>query len=197
MKQIRNYHLRTERWRDIKDYEGLYQVSNFGRVRSFDKYIKCRNNHLRLLKGRILSNTIEKVLGYYVVGLTKNGVKEHFRIHRLVAEAFIPNPHNLPTVDHINAIRTDNRVENLRWADMKLQMNNEATKEHLIDYKYNRKDQSKPVLQYTLDGQFVAEYPSIIETQRQTGICRVAISRCCLGKPHYNTAGGYIWKYKE
>lgn len=113
-------------------------------------------------------------------------------IHRLVAEAFKPNIHNYPTVDHINRDRTDNRLENLRWAPWELQAKNSD--------RSNRESQikatSKPVQQYTLDGQFVAEYPSILEAQRQTGVCNVAIIQCCKNQKYRHTAGGYIWKYK-
>lgn len=176
-----------EIWRDIKDYEGLYQVSNLGRVRSLDHYVKSKGGK-RLVKGKILKPDLDK--GYLRVILYKDGKGKHIMVHRLVAETFKPNPHNYPTVDHINRIKTDNCVENLRWAPWELQAENKD-KENLI------KSLSKPVEQYTLDMIFVAVYPSIQEASRQTGIPESSISCCCRGLYGFKTAGGYIWEYAD
>lgn len=105
-----------EIWKDIKDYEGMYQISNMGNVRS----LMTKKN----LKPEIANG------GYLRVNLYKDGKGKKFRVHRLVAEAFIPNPDNKPTVDHINTIVSDNRVSNLRWFTYKEQITeNETTKE--------------------------------------------------------------------
>lgn len=176
-----------EEWRDIPDYEGLYQVSCFGRVKSLPRYVKCKGNSLKLKKESFLQPGISHN-GYYFVNLRKNKKSYGFRINRLVAQAFIPNPNNLPTVDHINRNKIDNRVENLRWADMKLQVSNS-------DVKLRIKTISKPVLQYTLDGRFVAEYSSTAEAERQTGIYHSSISEYCSGKRQ--SAGGYHWEYSK
>lgn len=164
-----------EIWRDIKGYEGLYQVSNLGKVKN-----SRTGELLKLSSG---------THGYLMVCLTKNGKQTTFRVHRLVAEAFIPNPDNLQTIDHINRIRTDNRVENLRWADMKLQSKNRDNKNRETLMKVC----SKPVHQYTLDMEFIIEYPSVREAARQLNINYRNISLCCLGKR--KSAGGYIWRY--
>lgn len=103
-----------EVWKDIESFEGLYQVSNQGRVRSLTREVRF-GPHTRMARGKMLSlNSLSN--GYPIVILT-NGVdvRKTAKIHRLVAEAFIPNPDNLATIDHINNIKTDNRVENLRW----------------------------------------------------------------------------------
>lgn len=199
MNHIRKHHLRTERWKDVKGYEGLYKVSNFGKVRSLDHYVKTRGEGLRISKGRMLSQAINKY-GYAVVVLCKNSITKNYRVNRLVAEAFKPNPHNYPTVDHINRIRTDNRSENLRWAPYELQQKNvdrESQRKKAKEKLQNRKDLSKPVCQYTLDMVFIKEYPSIREASRMTKINHECIRRCCNGNKNYSHAGGYIWKYKE
>jgi hypothetical protein len=177
----------VEIWRDIKDYEGLYQVSNLGRVRSVDHYVNYKNIKKRLILGKIL-NLNKDNRGYYVVTLSKDNVRKNYSVHRLVAEAFIPNPDNLPTVDHIDRNRLNNNVENLRWADYKLQQYN-------CDREAQAKALSKPVLQYTLDMVFVAEYPSAAEAARQTGISHTNIIGCCNSKYGYKSAGNYKWVY--
>ena len=171
----------VEIWRDVIGYEGTLQVSTLTRVRILDRIVYKVDGRVTHYKGRILKQCKDKA-GYYVVNTSINGIKKQLKVHRLVAEAFIPNPYNLPTVDHINRIRDDNRIENLRWADMKLQTEN-SDRELLF----------KPVLQYTLDGQLVAEYTGINEASRQTGICSSHITECCQGK--LKSTGGYIWCY--
>ena len=178
-----------EEWRDIAGYEGKYQISNFGRVKSLPRFIKSgksRNRKgYRLKKESIIQPSVS-YNGYLYVGLSNNNKVSCFRINRLVAQEFIPNPDNLPTVDHINRNRIDNRIENLRWASMKMQCNNS-------DIKSRIKVISKSVKQYTKDGIFIAEYESVSEAERQTGICHSSISEYCNGKR--KSAGGYIWKY--
>lgn len=131
----------VEIWKDIKGYEGLYQVSNLGRVKSLERIITKKNGVTLPIKEKILQYGIDRK-GYYFVGLYKNSKGKNKSIARLVAEAFIPNPDNKPEINHINTIRTDNRVwvnedgsieydkSNLEWCTHKENCNNPLTKEH-------------------------------------------------------------------
>lgn len=188
-----------ETWKDINGYEGLYQVSNLGRVRSLDKYVKSKNNSLKFCKGVVLKNSLYKKSGYFYVGLHKNGSFVKKTVHRLVAEAFIKNPYNLPCVNHINEVKTDNRVENLEWCTYLYNMlysnvldKANKNKPWIKATKESIKVCSKPVIQYTKDGKVISEYKSAVEAERTTGIKN--ISTVCNGRRLQ--AGGYIWKYK-
>ena len=108
-----------ETWKDIKNYEGIYQVSNLGRVKVLDRYIVrkrgTKSENTYHVKGRILRPGLDSVTGYYGIKLCKNGIKESFKIHRLVAVAFIENTYDKKYINHKNSIRTDNNVSNLEW----------------------------------------------------------------------------------
>lgn len=179
----------NEIWRDIKGYEGLYQVSSNGVIRSLDRYLPMPNGGEKLVKEKILKpNKINS--GYLCVGLSKNGKTKNYLIHRLVGEHFIDNSNNLPQIDHINTDKTDNRVCNLKWVTSKGNMNNPLT----ID-KINiiNKKSSKPIIQFSKDGEFIRKWNSVMDAQRELGIDNSSIIRCCKGKQ--KTAGGYIWRY--
>lgn len=104
----------NEIWKPIKFYENLYQVSNLGRIRSLDKKVPCRGGKLRLICGKIRSLQRDSN-GYLSVILCNNNIKCRYRVHRIVAETFIPNPENKPCVDHIDTNIENNQVSNLRW----------------------------------------------------------------------------------
>ena len=170
-----------EIWRDIKGYEGLYQVSNLGRVRS-----------LKFDKERVLSAGNCK-RGYLLVVLCKDGKPKPYKVHRLVAQAFIPNPDNLPQVNHKDENPTNNVVSNLEWCDSKYNNNYGTHTERSAKARKNHPNQSKPVFQYTKDGTLVKSYPSASEVMRQTGYAQGNISACCLGK--LPNTYGFIWSY--
>lgn len=170
-----------EKWKDIVGYEGIYQVSNLGRVKSLS------NNFSR--KEKILKNH-KNSGGYLRVVLSKNRKVKRYYIHRLVSEYFIDNPNNLPQTDHINTDRTDNRVENLRWVTHKENMNNPLTIDKIN--KMNKRS-SKPIIQFSKDGEFIRKWDSAMDAQRELGIKQGGIRECCKGKR--KTAGGYIWRY--
>ena len=111
-----------EEWRTIEGYEGLYEVSNLGRVRSLDMYVKGRYGNYRLHKGKVLSPAKDKN-GYLKVNLCYNGKDKIIRVHRLVAGAFVSNPDNLPEVNHKDEDKTNNNVENLEWCNRKDNIN--------------------------------------------------------------------------
>lgn len=115
--------------------------------------------------------------------------RKMYSVHRLVAECFTPNPDNLPQVNHIDEDKTNNDVSNLEWCDRKYNINYGTRNERVAE------KQSKPVLQYTLSGEFVKEYPSVSEVERQTGLKHSNICNCCNGK--LKTAYGFKWEYKQ
>ena len=125
-----------EVWKDIKGYEGLYQVSNKGRVKSLDRYAN-NNGTLQFRPERILKQNIQKVgrSRRCTVTLSKESKIKRIRVHRLVAEAFIPNPENKPQIDHIDTNMENNNVENLRWVTPKENMNNPLTRKRHSEVK--------------------------------------------------------------
>lgn len=177
---------KLEIWKDIKGYEGFYQSSTFGRARSLDTYRKSRNGTVRFCKGRILKLKTNNQ-GYLQVNLYKNGKVKTFRVHRLVAEAFLPNPDNLPEVNHKDENKLNNCVSNLEWCTSSYN-NNYGTRIEKVSKK-----QSKPVLQYTLDGKFVREWKSTAECGRN-GYNHGAVAACCRGE--LKKYKDFIWKYK-
>ena len=190
-----------EIWKDIEDYEG-YQVSNFGRVRSLDRY----DSRGWWIKGCILKLIMDKK-GYLNVGLSKNNQRKTFKVHRLVALHFIPNIENKPEIDHINTIKTDNTVwlnedgsvnydkTNLRWVTPKENSNNPLSIVNKSESKKGIKNhRHQPVLQYDKDGNFIREWDTMTEAETTLNITH-KIHVVCQGKR--KTCGGYIWKYKR
>lgn len=130
-----------EVWKDIPEYENLYQVSNLGRVRSLDRTV-YNNGGEELRKGTILKGgKTSRNSKYHYVGLSKDGKVTNKYVHRLVAEAFIPNPENKPTVDHVNRDTSNNTLVNLRWATYDEQVTNRNNKNiqnrKAINIEYN------------------------------------------------------------
>ena len=158
-----------EQWKDII-YEKDYQISNLGRIKSF-----------KWGKERILKQS-QCMNGYYYVNLSKNGIVKNYFVHRLVAEAFLDNPNNLPCVNHKDEDKSNNIVSNLEWCDRKYNQN----------YGTRTEKCSKKVYQYTLDGQFVKEWKSTAECGRN-GFNQSHVAACCRGE--LKTHKGYIWKY--
>lgn len=177
--------MKEEIWRPVKNYEGWYEVSSYGRVRSLDRVVVYSDGRKCLWKGKILKIRKDNV-GYLYCILYKNTRHKTSKVHRLVAQAFIPNPDNLPVINHKDEVKTNNRVENLEW----------CTQSYNINYGTRNEKVSKPVLQIDKNtGQVISEYQSLREAGRQLNIGNGSISRCCNGKQ--KTYKGYKWKFKE
>jgi hypothetical protein len=155
-----------EIWKDIEGYEGLYQVSNLGNI-------KALGNGGSNSKERIL-NPQKNNKCYLQVGLRKQGKRKFYLIHRLVAEAFINNPQNLPQINHKDEDKTNNQVNNLEWCDC----------QYNIDYSL-----SKQVLCVEID----KIYTSAHQVEKELGFSNSNIRKCCRGKQ--KTCGGYTWRY--
>ena len=190
-----------EIWKDIENYEGLYQVSNWGNVRSLDTLINCKgakniDKHIR--KGRILKKYIGTT-GYYTVNLSKNSKIKLARVHRLVAKTFIKNPKNHYCVNHKDGNKLNNKVENLEWCDFAFN-NKEAYRLNLKQNKYKGKygkdaQFSKPVIQYSKEAKIIKIWDNAEQVARELGYCANNIRAVCRGKR--KKANGFIWKYKE
>lgn len=174
-----------EQWEDIIGFEGLYKVSNLGNVMS-------------IRRNKLLSKMIDNY-GYHVVRLSNKGTFKTFKVHRLVAKVFLDNYSENLQVNHKNEIKTDNQVSNLEMCDNKYNCN----------YGSRRTVLARPVIQETLNGEFVKEWESAQEIERKLGYCRQVISSCCKGYQvdnHLNRgnkiypvhkAYNYKWRYKD
>ena len=192
----------TEEWRtavyDGEIYEGLYKVSNLGKILSL--------NYRNTGKAELM-NPVENTDGYFQVGLRKNGNTKMCYVHRLIAETFLSNPENKPCVNHkiegdegkkINMVifNTDGSINKekstIEWATYEENNNYETRNERIAKAHTNGK-KSKKVLQFTLDGDLIREYPSIMECERN-GFNRSSVCLCCQGK--HKTHKGFRFMYK-
>lgn len=185
-----------EHWKPVKGYEGQYEVSDKGRVRSIDRYIPYQKNPSKKahIKGKMKKPFVAHD-GYLRVALSKNGKSKKFFVHRLVLEAFSPNPdpEHLTQINHKNEITNDNRVENLEWCTQTYNNNYGNRIEKQAQSLVNGK-KAKKVGQYDLDGNLIRIWASTRECERH-GFKHTGISACCLGK--WDTYKGYRWKYVE
>lgn len=228
-----------EIWKPVLGFEGLYEVSNLGRVKNVPHWVS--RDYIRegihiidklFIKERVLnpkkkyhhvSRGDGKAVFYYGLSLKKGRKYINKMLHRIVAEAFIPNPENKPCIDHINGNPLDNRIENLKWCTYKENNNNPITKarkaisavgirkgwkhteesKQMISAKLKGREikkewfanRLKKVYQYSINGEFIAEYESMTEASKKVGISSGQLSDCCRGK--HKTGKGFVWSYTK
>ena len=171
-----------EEWKSLISYNNLVEVSNFGNVR-------------KLGKKTLLKPKLDKSGYLYVhIRISNLGINKMAKIHRLVAEAFIPNPNKYPIINHKNEIKTDNRVENLEWCTYKYNVNYGTGLKRRAFNSRNQKHRSCPILQYSINGEFIQEFPSFKEVQRYLGKPYSNVWNVCNRKKE--SAYGYKWSYK-
>ena len=178
----------SEIWRDIQGYEGLYQVSSEGRVKS-----------LKYGKERILKPRADRY-GYMYVILCMDGQRKYHLVHRLVANEFLDNPDGLPQVNHKDECKTNNTVENLEWCTHEYNNNYGTHNQRVAEANINGK-LSIPVDMLTKEGELIRTFPSSHEAERWLRIngfpkaVQAAIIQCCKGNPKYTHAYGFKWRY--
>lgn len=174
-----------EEWKDIEGYNSTYQVSNLGNVRS-----------LKFGKSKLLVLGL-RGSGYLNVVLCKNGKRITHSVHRLVAEAFLPNPNNLPQVNHKDENKQNNCVDNLEWCTAGYNINYGTRTERIKQNRTNKQGikhhNSKPINQYTKDGELVKRWECARDIEKEIGVSHTNISDCANGKQ--KTAKGFIWRF--
>lgn len=183
-----------EIWKDIKGYEGLYQVSNLGNVKCLERILPTKNQYgicsTRKIKEKILNpyrRNAKRGDNHLVVCLYKNNIKKLCFVHRLVAIAFISNSNNYPCINHIDGNPLNNNINNLEWCT--IQMNTQ----HAYDIGLQTPTKTRIVNQYTLDDKFIRTWSTIKEAELTLNLYH--IGDCCRGIR--NRAGNYHWKFAD
>lgn len=185
-----------EVWKAVKSYEGLYEISNIGRCRSRDLIIAKPGKKPFVKYGKVLALRYDRK-GYVRYQLHKNGKRKDMYAHRLVAQAFIPNPNNYPVINHKDECVTNNHYTNLEWCTVKYNSNYgnaQKKKAASIDYALNAIKQGKKVHQYQ-DGKLLKTWNNLADAARALKVERSSIRRVCQGKR--KRAGGYEWEYVD
>lgn len=184
--------MKNEVWKDIKGYEGFYQISNLGNVKSLKRKVYSGRKRTRWQYEKILSNNKTNGKGYKIVSLNKDSKSKNKYIHRLVAETFLENPNNYKYINHKDENKSNNNVDNLEFCTA--QYNSTYNNLHIRNGLKNRNNKySKKVLQLNDNDEIINTYPSISEASRQLNVSSQAISDC-LRKIQKHSAG-FKWKY--
>lgn len=178
-----------EEWRDIPTLNGRYQVSNFGRVRSVN-HLVVRPQGNYMAKGRLIKGKLNRKTGYISLCYWVAGEREYIYVHRAVALAFLPNPNNLPFVNHKDENPQNNHVDNLEWCTHEYNCNYGTSKSRMID-----KMRKYAVYQCTLEGRVIALFASINEAARFMGVNSSLISRACRGQSE--SVKGFRWSFVD
>lgn len=183
--------------KDIQEYEGFYQISNLGRVKSLARKTFANVNNFTVKEDKIMKLTVN-IFGYITIQLANGTKKLHF-VHRLIAAAFISNPENKPFVNHIDGVKANNNIENLEWVT-KSENELHAYKTGLKVGKTNMKGvinenhyKSKKVVQSDLEGNKIKEWPSLMQVYRELNFHHANVGSCARGQ--MKTAYGFKWSY--
>ena len=175
-----------EIWKDIKEYEGLYQISNLGNIKSVNK----KDSLGRKVNGKMMK-PIKRKDGYLDITLHKNGEAKHFLIHKIVAKTFIKNKNNYKEINHIDENKRNNNIDNLEWCDRSYNINygkaNKSRRKKLLNKR------GKKIAQLDNNKQIIKIFPSLMQTVRELKLNKSHLSQCCNGKR--KTTGGYYWQY--
>lgn len=185
--------MNEEIWKDIPGWEGQYQASTWGRIKSVPRKRVKLDGSIWYTKEKLLKPATMRD-GYLMVCFNTSATKASYLVHRLIAKTFIPNPELLTTVNHINEIKTDNRVENLEWASRLQQMNAGTVKDRIRKTMTLRPTCFRRVRQ-KLNGQIIAIFPTIEAAGMATGTNSTAICMCCKGRRKH--ANKYEWEYDD
>lgn len=169
-----------EVWKDAVGYEGYYQVSNLGRVRALPRKGSGHSSDIRML-------SLVESLGYNIVHLRKDGKGKVVKVHRIVAEAFLPNFNDYKCVNHKDKNKLNNRPENLEWCSFAYNIN--------YEHRDTKGKTFRVIQQIDRRGNIVGEFSSIVEASKITGVKDYCISNCVRGVTY--STGGYIWKYNN
>lgn len=186
-----------EIWKDIQNYEGYYQISNLGNVKSLHYGSKVNNPNWDKLPSHLLKQKVS-TSGYLRVELYKQKSRKCFYVHRLVASMFIPNPLNKPEVNHIDGNKLNNCVDNLEWTTISENQihaikNGLRKSSPMLGKIGHLSPCSKPVIQYDLQGNFIKLWLCGSDAARNLSMSATSISLCATNK--HKTANGYIWRY--
>lgn len=176
----------VEEWRAVKGYEGYYEVSSLGNIRGIDREVPCKNGTSKCIRGRVMRQSTHYKNGYKSVMLTSGCKQKRLLVHRIVAQAFIPNPKNIPEVNHIDENKANNTPSNLEWCTHEYN-NGYGTKRERLTRCHN-----KPVRQFK-NGVLIASYESATIAAKAIGGTQSGVSSCCRGDfPIYK---GFTWEY--